>query len=99
MALCMEVQGMTFTSTLPVLTHGRSFCKELAEDFFVCNKAKKQVFNDHFTLQFSSEVNLDEIQMFQDLKHDFYTSIRYMKKLGKFIYIGKALEAHLNGMQ
>lgn len=27
MALCIEVQGMTFTSTLPILTHGRSFCK------------------------------------------------------------------------
>lgn len=26
-ALCMEVRGMTFTSTPPILTHGRSFCK------------------------------------------------------------------------
>lgn len=75
----------------------KSRLKEMAEDFFVFNKTKKQLFHDHFTLQFSSEVNSDEVWMFQDLKQNFYTILRYMKQ--NFLFLGKALEAHLNGTQ
>lgn len=65
-ALCVEVQGMTFTSTLPcpswhmVEAFAKPRLKGMAEDFFVFYKAKKQFFKGFFKLQFSSEVNSDE---------------------------------------
>lgn len=90
-ALCVYVQGMTFTSTLPcpswhlVEAFAKPKLKGIAEDLFVFYKTKKQFFKDFFKLQFSSEVNSDETwKVFQeDLIQDFYAILRYMKQTGE----------------